>query len=63
MERVATREEVLEKIGEGGAPKADLSITPRNQAGAMREDKAPAGSVRVVAGRAGATAGAVSLTD
>jgi hypothetical protein len=64
MEREATREEVLDKIGEAGAAERErLNIAPRPAAGQMREDKAPAGSVRIVADRAGATASAVSLKD
>jgi hypothetical protein len=64
MEREATRAEVLEKMGQAGAAEREcLNIAPRSAAGKMHEDKAPAGSVRIVADRAGATASAVSLKD
>ena len=58
----ATREQVLEKIGEAGSAADGVGpLAPQSPAGKMQEARAPAGSVKVVAGRASATAGAVSV--
>jgi hypothetical protein len=63
--REATREEILGKMGEGGAVKIEtgFGITPPRPAGKMREESAPQGSVRVVGGIAGATGSAVGITE
>jgi hypothetical protein len=62
--REATREEVVEKIGESTTKAPEVEwLVPQPQAGKMREESAPAGQVRVVGGIASAIGGAVKITE
>ena len=62
--REATREEVVGKIGESTTKAPEVErLVPRPAAGKMREESAPAGQVRITGGIAGATGGAVKITE